>query len=56
MHRTRIVAMALLVPVVAVVAAMLIASPSDAAPHAAPGLDVRPPVVTLLAAGGNRGW
>lgn len=44
--------MALLVPVVAAVAAMVIASPSDAAPHATPGREA----TTLLADGGNRGW
>ena len=57
MHRTRVVAMAMLVPVVvAVVAAILFALPSSTASAAGPGLAAGPSGEVLLAEGGNRGW
>ena len=55
MHRTRVAAMAMLVPVVAAaVAAVIIAARSGA--EVGTGLAARPPVTAFLAEGGNRGW
>jgi hypothetical protein len=57
MHRTRVAAMAMLVPVVAAaVAAVIIAARSGAGEEAGTGLAARPPVTAFLAEGGNRGW
>ena len=58
MHRTRVVAMAMLVPVVvvAVVAALLGALPSGTVSAPGPGLAAGPPGDVVLAEGGNRGW
>jgi hypothetical protein len=56
MHRTRVVAMAMLVPVVAAVVAVIVASPSDAVAQVVTGLVARPPAKAFLAEGGNRGW
>jgi hypothetical protein len=56
MHRTRVVAMAMLVPVVAAVVAVIVAAPSDAVTHIVTGLVGRPPANAFLAEGGNRGW
>ena len=57
MHRTRVAAMAMLVPVVAAaVAAVIIAARSGAGEEVGTGLAARPPATAFLAEGGNRGW
>jgi hypothetical protein len=57
MHRTRVAAMAMLVPVVvAAVAAVIIAARSGAGEDVGTGLAARPPAMAFLAEGGNRGW
>ena len=57
MHRTRVAAMAMLVPVVvAAVAAVIIAARSGAGEEVGTGLAASPSAMAFLAEGGNRGW
>jgi hypothetical protein len=57
MYRTRVAAIAMLVPVViAAVAAVIIAARSDTGEEVGTGLAASPPAMAFLAEGGNRGW
>jgi hypothetical protein len=56
MNRTRLVAMAVLVPVAAVVAAAIITAVASTAAFSVTEISAGPPMAGFRQEGGNRGW